>query len=224
MEGEDTSETELYEMAPKKMKTEWSKSYSNKAMQMMKKMGYESDKGLGKQNQGRLEPIVAFQQDGRRGLGLKAEAIKFSGEHWDPNNEEINLPEVVLWLQNNNEFKYSLQDLQLWIAYGERKDSLDDETVFVQPDILAGTLEAKTVFDQLNENELRRARSRSNPFETIRCSIFQNRAAVKMANMDSMLDFMFTNPRDKMGNSLVRENDLLYFADVCAGNYNKNLT
>jgi cap1 methyltransferase len=35
--------------------------------------------------------------------------------------------------------------------------------------------------------------------------------------MDSMFDFMFTNPVDEMGNSLVGENDLLYFADVCAG-------
>lgn len=217
MEEEDTSDNDLYGFTPKKMKTEWSKSYSNKAMQMMRRMGYEADKGLGKQNQGRLEPIVAFQQDGRRGLGLKPETIQFSGEHWDPKNEEIHLPEIVLWLPNGNEFTHSLQDLKFWITFGERKETLDEETLFVQPDILTGILEAKTVFDQLNENNLRRARSRSNPFETIRSSIFQNRAAVKMANIDSMLDFMFTKPIDKIGNSLIDDNDLLYFADICAG-------
>ncbi|XP_065364192.1 cap-specific mRNA (nucleoside-2'-O-)-methyltransferase 1 [Calliphora vicina] len=217
MEGEDNSENELYEVAPKKMKTEWSKSYSNKAMQMMKKMGYETDKGLGKQSQGRLEPIVAFQQDGRRGLGLKHEGVIQSGEHWDPNSEEISVPEIVSWIPASSDFSYNLQQLKCWISFGERKESLDDETLFVEPEILNGILEAKTVFDQLNENELRRARSRSNPFETIRSSIFQNRAAVKMANIDSMLDFMFTSPKDKMGNSLVHANDLLYFADICAG-------
>ncbi|CRK87694.1 CLUMA_CG001485, isoform A [Clunio marinus] len=64
---------------------------------------------------------------------------------------------------------------------------------------------------------MRRARTKSNPFETIRGNIFLNRAAVKMANMDCMFDFMFTNPVDERGTSLVSSNDLLYFADVCAG-------
>lgn len=217
MEGDDNSEYELYEVAPKKMKTEWSKNYSNKAMQMMKKMGYETDKGLGKESQGRLEPIVAFQQDGRRGLGLKHESVLCPVEHWDPSTEEINIPEIVSWLPNKSLSTYNLQQLKCWINFGERKETLDDETLFVEPVILSGILAAKTVFDQLDENELRRARSRSNPFETIRSSIFQNRAAVKMANIDSMLDFMFTSPKDKMGNSLVNDKDLLYFADICAG-------
>ena len=216
MEAEDNSENELYEIPPKKMKTEWSKSYSNKAMEMMKKMGYETDKGLGKQNQGRLEPIVAFQQDGRRGLGLKHESFPRSND-WDPNIEEINIPECVIWLVNKNDRILNMEELKGWLNFGKRKESLNEETHFVDPDILSGILEAKTVFDQINENELRRARSRSNPFETIRSSIFQNRAAVKMANIDSMLNFMFTNPTDKIGKSLIDNNDLLYFADICAG-------
>jgi len=62
-----------------------------------------------------------------------------------------------------------------------------------------------------------RARTRSNPFETIRGNIFLNRAAVKMANIDSMFDFMFTNPVDENGNPIIGKDDLLYFADVCAG-------
>ncbi|XP_017487883.1 PREDICTED: cap-specific mRNA (nucleoside-2'-O-)-methyltransferase 1 [Rhagoletis zephyria] len=67
----------------KKIKTEWVKSYSDKALLMMARMGYEKDKGLGKQNQGRLEPIIAVQQDGRKGLGLKADENKISLESWD---------------------------------------------------------------------------------------------------------------------------------------------
>ncbi|XP_031622704.1 cap-specific mRNA (nucleoside-2'-O-)-methyltransferase 1-like, partial [Contarinia nasturtii] len=46
---------------------------------------------------------------------------------------------------------------------------------------------------------------------------FMNRAAVKMANMDALCDFMFTNPVDEKGIPLVKEDELLYFADVCAG-------
>jgi hypothetical protein len=53
------------------------------------------------------------------------------------------------------------------------------------------------VFDELDPEELRKARARSNPFETIRGGFFLNRAAMKMANMDKVFDFMFTKPKDE---------------------------
>ena len=56
-----------------------------------------------------------------------------------------------------------------------------------------------------------RARTRCNPHETIRGALFLNRATVKMANTDRACNFMFTNPKG------LRENGLLYSADVCAG-------
>ncbi|KAI0211494.1 Cap-specific mRNA (nucleoside-2'-O-)-methyltransferase 1 [Lamellibrachia satsuma] len=43
------------------------------------------------------------------------------------------------------------------------------------------------------------------------------RAAMKMANMDAVLGFMFTDPRDARGKPIVGPNELFYFADVCAG-------
>lgn len=61
----------------------------------------------------------------------------------------------------------------------------------------------QSVFDELEEEEMRKARLRSNPFETIRGAIFLNRAAMKMANMDKVFDFMFTNPCDKNGVSII---------------------
>lgn len=66
---------------------------------------------------------------------------------------------------------------------------------------------------------MRRARTRSNPYEMIRGAFFLNRAAMKMANMDHVFDYMFTNPKDCQGVPLIKEYDaeLLYFADVCAG-------
>jgi hypothetical protein len=57
----------------------------------------------------------------------------------------------------------------------------------------------KSIFDVLEEEELRKARSRSNPFETIRGAFFLNRAAMKMANMDAVFDFMFTDPTNEDG-------------------------
>ncbi len=52
------------------------------------------------------------------------------------------------------------------------------------------------MFDRLEPEEMRKARTRSNPFETIRGVFFQNRAAMKMANMDAVFDFMFTRPSE----------------------------
>lgn len=72
----------------------------------------------------------------------------------------------------------------------------------------------QTFLDEMDGNELFRARSRSNPYESIKKGIFMNRAAMKMANMDSMLNFELTNFKQvKLG----RTKELLYFADVCAG-------
>ncbi|XP_002022824.2 cap-specific mRNA (nucleoside-2'-O-)-methyltransferase 1 [Drosophila persimilis] len=216
---EEQSDDENSEPTPKKIKREWVKSYSNKAMEMMKKMGYENDKGLGKSNQGRLDPIIAVQQDGRRGFGLKLDAAHLAAGQWDPNCEELEMPETFEWLTNvgSNASHYAMDQLMRSVVFGKRKSTLDDETRYCNPAVLHDILTAKSAFDDLNDNEKRRARSRCNPFETIRSSIFLNRAAVKMANIDSMCDYMFTNPRDLEGRPLVDPKDLLYFTDMCAG-------
>ncbi|XP_020717425.1 cap-specific mRNA (nucleoside-2'-O-)-methyltransferase 1 isoform X2 [Ceratitis capitata] len=216
MEDTNFSEENGEPMA-KKIKTEWVKSYSDKAFLMMTRMGYEKNKGLGKQNQGRLEPIIAVQQDGRKGLGLKADECQISLESWDNTSEVINLPEKFSWLTNDSLLDWSFDVLKSDIILGAPKRTIDDECLYCDPIILKNILEAKSEFDKLNDAELRRSRARSNPFETIRSSIFLNRAAVKMANIDSMCEYMFTNPKDKNGTTLLQNNELLYFADICAG-------
>lgn len=69
----------------------------------------------------------------------------------------------------------------------------------------------------MDDKDLRHARFRSNPYETIGSVIFLNRAAVKMANLDAVFDFMFTKPKKMTGESAVDKKEILYFADVCAG-------
>jgi len=71
--------------------------------------------------------------------------------------------------------------------------------VFICGDIqcVIFSLLLQSVFDKLDPEELRKARARSNPFETIRGGFFLNRAAMKMANMDRVFDFMFTKPKDE---------------------------
>ncbi|XP_055370979.1 cap-specific mRNA (nucleoside-2'-O-)-methyltransferase 1 [Condylostylus longicornis] len=206
-----------------KMKSEWSKSYSGyseAAVNIMQKMGYKGDEGLGKEGQGILKPIEASRQEGRRGFGLRLDDLDAASAKWDPSMENIQLSETVNWLKNNDiDFlnNLTMDDLDNWTVTGPQKLIIDDESHFCDSRVLENVLTSKSVFDNLNAGDMRKARTRSNPFETIRGNIFLNRAAVKMANIDAICKFMFTNPVDENGRSLVKNDDLLYFADICAG-------
>lgn len=48
--------------------------------------------------------------------------------------------------------------------------------------------------------------------QAIKGEFFQNRAALKMAELDAVFGFMFTQPK-----GLNPEKELLWFADLCAG-------
>lgn len=60
----------------------------SKAEQMMRKMGYMG-KGLGKHEQGRIEPVEASKQKGRRGLGHHIPQLEKALDKWDPNDEVV---------------------------------------------------------------------------------------------------------------------------------------
>ncbi|XP_011862622.1 PREDICTED: cap-specific mRNA (nucleoside-2'-O-)-methyltransferase 1 [Vollenhovia emeryi] len=184
---------------------------SEKIQQMMRKMGYKPGKGLGKDDQGRVEPVKAATQRGRRGFGNYVPGLKEAGLRWNPEEEVIDFREDIKWLQNIRSDTPVMEDMTEWMKLGPKKNIIHDETMFCDPDILIQILACKTVFDKLDKVELRKARTRSNPYETIRTVNFLNRAAVKMANIDKACDLMFTEPKH------FDPNELLYFADVCAG-------
>lgn len=107
----------------------------------------------------------------------------------------------------------------------------------------------QSVFDELDGEEMRRARTRSNPYEMIRGAFFLNRfveclvvhpfpvyvyfqlwkprmrlylcvhrAAMKMANMDHVFDYMFTNPKDCQGVSASKfSNSTAFLENMEAG-------
>ncbi|XP_043285238.1 cap-specific mRNA (nucleoside-2'-O-)-methyltransferase 1-like [Venturia canescens] len=203
-------EWDTLEKPAKKMALEAEFDMADKAKRMMEKMGYKKGAGLGKHGQGRLEPVEASQQKGRRGLGHYNEKLKEANLRWDPSKEEILIEEEINWLMNTKE-PPCIKDLNDWIKIGPTKRTIEDETLYCDAAVVSGVVGSKSVFDNLDKNEMRRARTRSNPFETIRGSIFLNRAAVKMANMDRACNFLFTAP------TTLKSNELLYFADVCAG-------
>ena len=85
------------------------------------------------------------------------------------------------------------------MSEGPRKESIADEDQFCDQQIIKSIMKSKEVFDQLEGHEMRKARTKSNPFEIIQGVFFLNRAAMKMAEMDAMFDYIFTSPKDKGG-------------------------
>ena len=49
---------------------------------------------------------------------------------------------------------------------------IEDETEFCNEELLLNVLRCKSVFDELDGEEMRRARTRSNPYEMIRGVFF----------------------------------------------------
>lgn len=195
-----------------------------KAEAMMAKMGFKKGKGLGREHQGRADAIQVEMRQGRRGLGAEKTGLEPSLEvTWDHEKDEISVEETVDFAPTCPSIPFTEdEDTSDWIRIDERVHAIDDQTHFVDPKVLRDMLDAKSVFDELDDRDLRRARAKANPFETIKGAFFQNRAAMKMANLDAVLNFELTSPKpveQEPSTSCPSKKapELFYFADVCAG-------
>ncbi|XP_062521278.1 cap-specific mRNA (nucleoside-2'-O-)-methyltransferase 1-like [Corticium candelabrum] len=192
--------------------------YSTFALRQMAKMGHVEGKGLGKHEQGRSEIVSQTKQLGRRGLGMNIEGFEASDEGWVFEEMSDSMKETPEWIPTCQLVIPTSDELSKWPVEAKKKLVIEDETNFCNEETLQSVLECKAVFDTLEGDEFLKARTRANPYETIKGGIFQNRAAMKMANIDSSFHFMFTEPLDSYpnGKKMVGPYDLLYFADICA--------
>ncbi|PIC47516.1 hypothetical protein B9Z55_006852 [Caenorhabditis nigoni] len=224
-------EDEDFETAPPPTKQK------TKAEEMMERMGYKAGEGLGKNKQGIQEPVALSTQRGKTGLGHEgAKAVaRDMNEQWDDSTENKTVEETVIWMTDIDEDRRrdicdKLED-DKWMVVRKEKKVIDDETEFCSEKELKDMIEAKNVFDSMSDKDLREARTRANPYETIGSAFFQNRAAMKTANMDKIYDwilsrekteenrFLLKNPLQEgaTAENVDRHEDLFYFADVCAG-------
>ncbi|XP_076396759.1 cap-specific mRNA (nucleoside-2'-O-)-methyltransferase 1-like [Megachile rotundata] len=141
---------------------------------------------------------------------LQIPELEAVARKWDSIEEEIKIEQDMKWIKSPNNSLPSLNSMMLWLQKGPKKLVIEDETQFCDENMLRNILHIKSTLYKIHD-DIRHVRTRCNTFETIRNAFFLNRSAVKMANMDKACNFMFTKPAG------LKNNELLYFADVCAG-------
>lgn len=136
--------------------------YSDRAVRMMKEMGYKENTGLGRFGQGRVEPVETSQQKGRRGLGLTLEELDLSALKWDKNMESpLSIPERLEWYESSRaDPMLSLTTEDFWplIREDTKKLTIDNETHFCSPEVLHNILLSKSAFDKLGTTDMIKAR------------------------------------------------------------------
>ena len=129
--------------------------------------------------------------------------------------QSVSIEEEITWFENTHEISLKYEHLLEWMVRGPPITHIDDQVNFIDRTLLTNVIKAKDIFNELDIRDINKARCRANPFENIKNVFFMNRAALKMANIDSATGFMFSNlDRDPLHR---KKNGAYYFADVCAG-------
>ncbi|XP_044746355.1 cap-specific mRNA (nucleoside-2'-O-)-methyltransferase 1 isoform X2 [Coccinella septempunctata] len=136
-------------------------------------------------------------------------------EIWDSSSDANSVQESVEWLENKHLLESTFEKLQSYLKVGNPECIQSNVYDFCDKEIYDSISHAKILFDEFKLEDIAVSRGRANVFERIRSLFFMNRAALKLANIDAVTNFMFTNVEKNIyhGDS----KGPFYFADVCAG-------
>jgi cap1 methyltransferase len=118
--------------------------------------------------------------------------------------------EKVSWYEHR--YEHGTDRINLTAAFETVSHTSDQEILYCDANAFTVLQGAKDKFSDYEPDDFVKARNASNPFEDIGRSIFMNRAAIKLANIDAMLEvstrFTFLQKQDPSA---------FTFCDVAAG-------
>eukprot|EP00494_Astrolonche_serrata_P030122 UN30389 len=170
---------------------------SNVALKYLTKYGFREGHGLGSTMVG---PATAlnFQQriDPNAGLGFNKSGLEVVKHEYEEFSYEIRIkPE---WCPDCPREPITLKEMKEWVKLEERMTTITKENItcedFGSKEMQVKIIDSKAVFDDIQQSTFRRARDKANPFEMLKKEFFQNRAALKMCELDAIFGFIFTRP------------------------------
>lgn len=108
-------------------------------------MGYKPGQGLGRQEQGIVQPISLNSNLGVRGLGLQVPKLDYSTDQWDFSLEELVVNEQVNWLYNQNKPGFTSINEE-WMMEGPNNTDVVTNSMFCDPGVLVEVFKAKVCF------------------------------------------------------------------------------
>jgi cap1 methyltransferase len=118
-------------------------TYSEFSMKMMASMGYIPGQGLGRENTGIVDPIQESLHKGRQGLGFNLEGLEREDVQWEL--EEVSYVQSPVWLPSCTLEVLTADDMEEWITFGDKKDTIEDENLYCDEEILKKILNSKVI-------------------------------------------------------------------------------
>ena len=165
--------------------------------------GWKEGAGLGRMGQGIVDPIKPDFRGDRVGLGHEGPVTLYQAKTHTIDTERFVTHEQEITSLACKEPYLGADAIKEAIIIEEASEV--DYDLFCTKELVDRLFAAKSQFDGIGEREFDSARTRGNPYEKIGKSVFINRAAVKMAELDYKFGL------------LKSETEPLYFGDVCAG-------
>lgn len=109
------------------------------------KLGHKEGRGLGKNQDGIVEPVEASKQIGKRGLGYKSIDLESALSKFDPTAESVTINEEVQWLCNCDSETLSKTTLDSWIKIGPPERGFKNHYSFCDPDTINNIMASKVV-------------------------------------------------------------------------------